>query len=283
MMNATISKRDCIKKVSFFSDLTDQQADEIAAGLLDCRFNEGQTIFSHGEEGDALYIITEGTVELFIHDYAGEKIILKVVAPGDYFGELAVLGGVSRTATAVALESCMCYELTRNQMLDFLHRKPNTAIKILASFSKTISKTNTMLSNRVSRHLDRSLVDGTTLGNAVKYIVEFCGTVMFVFLNILLFAVWVIWNAGITQSVTAFDPYPFNLLVTIVSIEAVFLIIFLIFYIVRESALNRAHTDIEYEVSLKSELEIANLHEKMELYHQENMKYFEVLLQSKEK
>jgi len=139
------------------------------------------------------------------------------------------------------------------------------------------------LSNRVSRHLDRSLVDGTTLGNAVKYIVEFCGTVMFVFLNILLFAVWVIWNAGITQSVTAFDPYPFNLLVTIVSIEAVFLIIFLIFYIVRESALNRAHTDIEYEVSLKSELEIANLHEKMELYHQENMKYFEVLLQSKEK
>lgn len=272
MTSDAISRRDCIKKLSFFQDLTGQQIDDIAAGLVDIRFHEGQTIFSQNEEGDSLYILTEGKIELYIHDYAGDKIVLKVVEPGDYFGELAALGGGNRTATASALEPSVCYELTRNQLLDFLHRKPNAAIEILASLSKAISVTNTMLSNRISRNTDHEAAEESQGSRTVQAFASLSGSFPFFLLNTLWVGFWILWNLEWIPGSKAFDPYPFGLLTCVVSLEAVFLAILILMSLARQSMRNRIHNEIEYEVSLKSELEIASLHQKVDAHHEEYMK-----------
>lgn len=278
MMGTSESRRAYIRKVNFFEDLTDHQADEIAAGLLTIRFKPDQTIFSCGEDGSSLYILMEGKVELFIEDYVGDKITLKVASPGDYFGELAVLGGGKRTATARALEPCVCYELNRHQMLDFLHQKPNAAIAVLASLSKAISSTNSMLSSRISRNVEPGeMAEPTAWQRFLQRVVRFCGSTTFMLLNILWFGFWFVWNMEWIPGVSAFDPYPFVTLMQITAVEAVFLLLFVLVSQNLRNLRDNIHNNIEYEVNLKADLEIAHLHEKMDRYQEGNEKLLHAL------
>ena|SRR3990167_2845351 len=278
MIGTGESRRGYIRKVNFFEELTDHQADEIAAGLLTIRFKADETIFSYNEDGDSLYILMEGKVELFIEDYVGDKITLKVASPGDYFGELAVLGGGKRTATAKALEPCVCYELNRHQMLDFLHQKPNAAIAVLAALSKAISSTNSMLSSRISRNANQDEIAPPTAWQRVMHrVVKFCGSTPFLFLNILFFGFWFAWNMELIPGVAVFDPYPFTTLILMVAVEIVFLAIFILVSQSLRNMQDGIHHNIEYEVNLKADLEIAHLHEKMDRYQGENIKLLQAL------
>lgn len=278
MSGTSESRRRYIRKVNFFEDLTDHQADEIAAGLLTIRFKAGDTIFSCDDEGDSLYILMEGKVELSIEDFVGDKITLKIVSPGDYFGELAVLGGGKRTATAKALEPCVCYELTRNQLLDFLHHKPTASIAILASLSKAISSTNSMLSSRISRNANQEVVvEPTAWQRLLQRTVRFCGSVPFLVLNVLWVSIWIAWNVGLIPWATTFDVYPFVTLFSIVSLEMVFLAILMLTSQNMQSMQDAVHNNIEYEVNLKADLEVAHLHEKMDRYQEESMKLLQAL------
>lgn len=278
MSGANESRRRYIRKVNFFEDLTEQQADEIAAGLLTIRFKAGDTIFNCNEEGNSLYILMEGKVELSIEDYVGDKITLKVVSPGDYFGELAVLGGGKRTATAKALEPCVCYELTRNQLLDFLHHKPNASIAILASLSKAISATNSMLTSRVSRNANpEEIVEPTKWQRMLQRIVRFCGSVPFLLFNVFWVSFWIAWNVGLIPWATTFDVYPFVTLFSIVSLEMVFLAVLMLTSQNMQSMQDAIHNNLEYEVNLKADLELAHLHEKIDRYQDESMKLLQAL------
>ena len=75
-------------------DRTAHERGELAAG---------ETLFKTGEPGESLYIVSEGEVELFIRDTAGQKILLAIAGKGEVFGELALLDRGPRTATAMAL------------------------------------------------------------------------------------------------------------------------------------------------------------------------------------
>lgn len=279
MMHGAIeARRRYIRQVNFLEDLTDQQIDDIADGLLTVQFKPNQTIFSCDAQGDSLFILMEGKVELYIEDYAGDKITLKVATPGDYFGELAVLGSGKRTATARALEQCVCYELTRPQMLDFLHQKPAAAIAVLASLSRTISLTNAMLTSRISRNVEaEKIAQPTQLERILQRTVRYCGSVPFLMLNVFFIAFWVIWNTGWIPGLPTFDIYPFVTLFSIVSVEMVFLAILMLTSQNMQSLQDTIHNNIEYEVNLKADLEIAHLHEKLDRYQEENMKALKLL------
>jgi CRP/FNR family cyclic AMP-dependent transcriptional regulator len=75
------------------------------------------------------------------------------------------------------------------------------------------------------------------------------------------FAVWVLWNVAGPRP---FDPFPFGLLTMVVSLEAIFLSVFVLISQNRQSAKDRVRSDIEYEVNVKAELEVAALHEKLD-------------------
>ena len=77
----------------------------------------------------------------------------------------------------------------------------------------------------------------------------------------MLFAVWIGWNTTLTP----FDPYPFGLLTMAVSLEAIVLSVLVLLSQSRQTAKDHIRSDIEYDVNLKAELEVANLHEKVDL------------------
>jgi uncharacterized membrane protein len=104
------------------------------------------------------------------------------------------------------------------------------------------------------------------------WIAEFSGSLSFLGLHLLFFFFWILLNTSWAQSLkagwiaplTGFDPFPYGLLTMAVSLEAIVLSVFVLLSQSRQVAKDKIRSDIEYDVNLKAELEIAQLHEKID-------------------
>ena len=223
----------------------------------------GEKIFSAGEPGDSLYIVGSGSVELFVKDNTGAKIVLTVCEPGQVFGELSLFDGGARTATAVSLEPATLLVLDRDDLLEFLRRHPDAALDLLTTMGQRMRGADEMLRRRVARNINEEMqIRSTTMEKIADLIAEFSGSITFLLLNAMIFAAWIVWNT--VPFVPHFDPYPFGFLTMVMSVEAIFLSIFVLISQNRQGAKDRLRADAEYEVNLKAELEITHLHEKMD-------------------
>lgn len=237
--------------------------------VLDRRECEvGETLFSFGEPGDSLYIVAEGTVELSVRDTAGTRIVLAECRRGDFFGELSLLDGGARTATATAVTRCELLELDRDDLIRFLRAHPDAALDLLTIMGERLRSTDALLRSRVSRNINEEMeTRSTVIERIADTIAEFAGSLTFLALNALWFIVWILWNTF--PGTAKFDPYPFGFLTMAVSLEAIFLSIFVLVSQNRQGAKDRLRADLDYQINLKAELEIAHLHEKMEFLTEE--------------
>ncbi len=118
------------------------------------KLNPAETLFQAGEPGDALFVVRSGSVELFIKDTAGQKIVLTVAEAGDLFGELSLLDSGPRTATAVALTESELLVLDRDDLLLLFQKRPDAALHMLAAMSTMTRKADELLRTRVSRNVN---------------------------------------------------------------------------------------------------------------------------------
>jgi uncharacterized membrane protein len=228
----------------------------------------GETIFSIGEPGDSLYIVGSGVVELFVKDNAGAKIVLTVCGPGELFGELSLFDGGARTASAVCLEDATLLVLEREDLQTFLKAHPDAALDLLTTMGQRIRSTDEILRRRVARNINEEIeIRSTTIEKIADVIAAFSGSITFLFLNALWFFTWIAWN--VFPKIPHFDPYPFSFLTMVVSLEAIFLSIFVLVSQNRQAAKDRLRADAEYEVNLKAELEVTHLHEKVDFLTEE--------------
>ena len=254
---------ELIGTVSLFKLLSEDERADLQ-GVFERRdAAAGERIFSAGEPGDSLYIVGSGSVELFVKDNSGAKIVLTVCEPGEVFGELSLFDGGARTATAVCLEPATLLVLDRDDLLAFLRRHPDAALDLLTTMGQRMRSADEMLRRRVARNINEEMqIRSTTVERIADLIAEFSGSITFLFLNGLVFALWIVWNS--VPFVPHFDPYPFGFLTMVMSVEAIFLSIFVLISQNRQGAKDRLRADAEYEVNLKAELEITHLHEKMD-------------------
>jgi CRP/FNR family cyclic AMP-dependent transcriptional regulator len=234
----------------------------------------GENLFEAGEPGDGLYIVRSGQIELYIKDTAGQKIVLTVAEAGDLFGELSLLDSGPRTATAVALTDSGLLLLDRGDLVLLFQKNPDTALHLLAGMSKMTRKADELLRTRVSRNVNEEMeVQSTTLQHIADGIAWFSGSMLFLLLNGAWFVIWIALNT-LHLGVRAFDPYPFGFLTMIVSLEAIFLSCFVLISQNRQAEKDRVRSDIEYDVNIKAELEVAHLHEKTDRIHENMLERF---------
>lgn len=233
------------------------------AEFIDLRtLSSGQLLFHAGQPGDAMYVVKRGEIELYIKDNAGQKIALANVRAGQVFGELALLDHGPRTATAQALEDSELLELDRDDLLLLFKSTPAAALRLLAAMSHMTRKADELLRTRVARNANDEAEENLSwFQRAADAISEFSGSMAFLLINAVWFASWIAINT-LPLGVPAFDPFPFGLLTMIVSLEAIFLSCFVLISQKRQSEKDRVRSDIEYEVNVKAELEVAHLHEK---------------------
>jgi CRP/FNR family transcriptional regulator, cyclic AMP receptor protein len=261
-----------LANLSLFSMLDDDERAVLAAAMQERAVKANECLFRIGDPGDQMFIVHAGLVELFVKDKAGQKIVLHVAEVGEFFGELSLLDGGSRTATASALDDGELYIVDREDLQQLFRNRPDAALDMLAAMSKMTRKSNALLQARVSRNVnDRAeIARDNIVMRVADWVANFSGSITFLGLHVIFFAAWILFN---TLPI-AFDPFPYNLLTMTVSLEAIILSTLLLFSGNRQAARDRIRSDIEYEVNLKAELEVAHLHEKSDRMHEEMLERF---------
>src|SRR6185436_14087586 len=184
---------------------------------------------------------------------------------GDVFGELSLLDGGPRTASVVATQDLEALRVNRANLDHFLQRHPAATLDLLTAMGRRLRATSEKLRHTASRNVNEEMEDKrSAVQKAADWIAEFSGSIAFLVIHIVLFTGWIVANTGWIPGVPVFDPFPYGLLTMSVSLEAIFLSVFVLLSQNRQAAKDRIRSDIEYDVNLKAELEIAHLHEKMD-------------------
>lgn len=265
---------EILADVQFFKLHDEDDRKALAKLITQIDLKQGSQLFETGDRGEELYIVRSGKVEIYIRNVAGEKIVLTVAEHGDLFGELAMLDSGPRTATAVALEDTQLIVLNRDNLQLFFQKKPDAALDMIAAMGAMIRKADDILRKSVSRNVNEEVEETLTgIQRAADWIAWFSGSMPFLALNTAWFGVWIVVNTmdiGIRQ----FDPFPFGLLTMIVSLEAIFLSIFVLISQNRQAEKDRVRSNIDYEVNVKAEMEVAHLHEKTDRLHEKMLEEF---------
>ena len=266
-----------LEGIEFFELMGDEDRRALAEVVDLVKLGEGETLFRAGEPGESLYLVRGGEVELSIQDNVGQKITLDTATRGDFFGEIALLDEESRTATAVALTATELIELDRGDLLLLFTKKPDAALHMLAAMGRMTRKADALLRQRVSRNVNEEVEERATVVQRVAdWLAWFSGSILFLFLHAVWFGVWIALNVGLVHvpGLSGFDPFPFGLLTMIVSLEAIFLSTFVLISQNRQVEKDKVRADIEYDVNIKAEMEIAHLHDKTDHIHEEMLRRF---------
>jgi CRP/FNR family transcriptional regulator, cyclic AMP receptor protein len=265
---------ELLSDLELFEHLEDDDRIRLAEVVDLLELRSGDTLFHAGEPGDSLFIVRSGEIEIYIKDTTGQKIILTVACEGDVFGELALLDRGARTATAVSLGETQLLELDRDDLLLLFQKRPAAALRLLAAMTHMTRKADELLRTRVSRNVNLEIDEKLTpFQKLADWIAWFSGSMAFMLLNGVWFVVWIVVNT-FHVGLPAFDPYPFGLLTMIVSLEAIFLSCFVLISQNRQTEKDRIRSDIEYEVNIKAELEVAHLHEKVDRTYEQMLERF---------
>ena len=161
---------DALGSVSYFAGLDTDALSRVAAGVRSRRFRRGEVIFHAGDPGDALFILLSGEVKISLPSEAGEEAILVRLRPGDVFGELALLDGAPRSATATALSAAETVVLPRDRFRELIAREPAVRDALLAALAAELRRLTTHveelhfldITGRLAACLVRLAADGTT-------------------------------------------------------------------------------------------------------------------------
>ncbi len=256
---------ELLKEIPLFQLLADAERIELAGQLEQVHYAEGESVFRMGDPADAMYIVCSGEVEIFFKNDTGERIVLERAGKGDFFGELAFLDGGSRSASVVTTEATEIFRLPHSNFEKFLSSRPHAALQILAAMARRLRTTAEQLRHTATRNVNEEVEDNRTIvQKSADAIAEFSGSIPFLVIHAVVFGFWLTVNSVKIPLIPQFDPPPFGLLTLCVSLEAIFLSVFVLLSQNRQAAKERVRADIEYDVNLKAELEIAHLHEKID-------------------
>lgn len=97
------------------------------------RYRKGQLICHQGEPGDSLFVLSQGLVKIFVSSDEGQDMVVAILAPTGVFGELALIDGGPRSASALALQPTNLLTIARTTFLEFLRDHPSLADALLRS------------------------------------------------------------------------------------------------------------------------------------------------------
>ncbi|MFC1866435.1 Crp/Fnr family transcriptional regulator [Chloroflexota bacterium] len=152
---------EVIAKIEMFRGLSLADQQHLASLLTVKSFNPNEAIFLQGDEGHGLYLIRSGKVKICTYDQQGNELIFGFLSSGDLLGEIALLDGLPRSASVIAIMHTNTLYLYREKFQDFLKSSPQACMDIMVNLCKTLRRLSTRLeeasflnvSGRVARNL----------------------------------------------------------------------------------------------------------------------------------
>src|SRR5438552_9186086 len=208
-----------LARVPLFKRLEPHELEHLAAEIDQVDYKAGETIFHEHDRGDALYVLEEGAVRIWVTDEDLEEVTLAELKPGAFFGELAVLDRGERSSSATAIVDSHLHRLSSDDFQQFLIEHPDCAIDVICEIGARMRQTNQLVSQRASRNVNVEMERQYTVGERIAdRVASFGGSWTFIFLYggalLLRIAVntFVLAYYGHGENGSQFDPYPYILL-----------------------------------------------------------------------
>jgi len=134
-----------LKTIPLFSGLSDRDLNRIADLMVTNRFNKHNLIFFEDDLGQNLFLIKRGRVKISRIDETGGEVIFAVLGEGEFFGELSIIDGHTRSATVTSLTDVELLVLRRAEFLDLLHQYPQISIALMRELANRIRKSDTQI------------------------------------------------------------------------------------------------------------------------------------------
>jgi len=128
-----------LKGLELFKDLSHREISRLAHSLHSRTYHEGEVLFLEGDIGRALFILESGKVELTRRDSSGKARLIYTLGAGEFFGEMALLEQLPRTASATAVERSHLYLLYRSKLDSLLHSQPKIGMSIMTHLAQILS------------------------------------------------------------------------------------------------------------------------------------------------
>lgn len=134
-----------LKKVSLFANFPDNALEDLGKVMERKRLPAGSILFRQGDEGDALYIVEQGSVVIYSQAETGEEVIFAHLNSGDYFGEMSLIENKPRSASARTTEDSELLILSQEDFLEVLNANPSLGIKLASEFSARLRSTSSAI------------------------------------------------------------------------------------------------------------------------------------------
>jgi len=136
---------DFLTTVPIFSNLGPEQLRPLTAKLRRFQYQRGEVIFHQDDPADRMHMIAQGMVRISIISEDGREKDIALLPPGECFGEMALLDGSSRSATATAIEPSQTFALYRQDFMDFLQENPQVVAETTSLLTRRLRSVNQML------------------------------------------------------------------------------------------------------------------------------------------
>jgi uncharacterized membrane protein len=272
---------DLLAQIPLFEGLSDADREALAKRLQERSFKQGETVFAKGEQGNSMYIVLSGSVQIYLPPAADDKdaqrVVLKDVRTGEYFGELSLFDDKPRSASVDATIDTVLLELTREEFADHLGRSKSAAMSILSEMANRLRETNALLSQRAATNAVKEIEENLSWSQRLAdKVAELNGSWAFIIFLLVATVGWAVVNQVLLKD-TTFDPYPFQFynlaLAVLVALQGPLIVMSQN----RQTMKDRAQAETDFRVNLKNEVGIETLQRELSAMRVETTKRLEVL------
>lgn len=131
---------ELLQQTQLFGDLDEAALAHLAERSTKRNYAKGQLIFYQGDPAGSLFVMVEGLVKIFVTSEEGDEMLLVTLQPHDVFGELSLLDGGPRSASAEAVEPTSLLELQRAPFLESLQQRPGITESLMLSMGRVLRR-----------------------------------------------------------------------------------------------------------------------------------------------
>ena len=142
-----MEKIELLQSVSIFWDLNENDLGYIADKMVAKHFENGNYIFLEDSEGEQCFFVLKGSVKVTRLSKDGREVILAMLNEGDFFGEMSLLDGESRSANIIALEKTKVLTLDRNDFIAVVNDYPQIAVQLLKELARRLRKSDRQIAS----------------------------------------------------------------------------------------------------------------------------------------
>jgi len=251
-----MTSADALSAVPLLKGLDTAARGRIAERAVERRLSAGEYLFREGEPGAAMYLVSDGELEVLVGRSTREKTLARI-GPGSHVGEMAVLDDAPRSTSVRAAADCRLLEIPRDLFLEEVLGSPRAARALLAEMARRLRGTDVLVGDHLARDAVREIERNRTFGERLAdRFARLNGSWYSIAGVLAATAGWVLWNGWSRE---AFDPYPYVFFNLVLAIAVALQGPLLMMSQNRQAERDRAQAAVDFQVNLKNELGIQAL------------------------